>query len=236
MTQRYSSAEEAIADVVHNGSVIAVGGFGLSGNPTDLIEAVRDTGATDLIIVSNNMGVDGKGLGVLLDNRQVRKVIASYVGENKLFAQQYLEGSLEVEFVPQGTLAERLRAGGAGIPAFYTATGVGTEVAEGKPHAEFDGRRYVQERGIVADLALVHGYRADPAGNLIYRHTARNFNPVVATAGRVTIAEVEAISDDYIDPNVVVTPGIFIDRLITARPREKEIEQRTTRTRSEDSR
>ena len=162
---------------------IAVGGFGLSGVPSDLIDAVRDSGAKDLTIVSNNMGVDGKGLGVLLENNQVTKVIASYVGENKLFAQQYLDGKLDVEFTPQGTLAERLRAGGAGIPAFYTRTGVGTQVAEGKPTAEFDGETYLLERAIMADLALVHAHTADTEGNLVYRYTARNFNPPVATAG-----------------------------------------------------
>ena len=232
MTTIYETAVDAVAGTVKDGSVIAVGGFGLSGNPSDLIEAVRDTGATNLVIVSNNMGVDGKGLGLLLENRQVAKVIASYVGENKLFAQQYLDGTLEVEFVPQGTLAERLRAGGAGVPGFYTATGVGTLVAEGKPHAEFDGRTYLLERGIVADLALVHAHTADAAGNLIYRHTARNFNPLVATAGVITIAEAEVLLDDeFIDPNIVITPGIFVNRLVESRPRVKDIEQRTTRPR-----
>lgn len=236
MAQQYDSAAAALAELVHDGSVIAVGGFGLSGNPTDLIVAVRDTGAKDLTIVSNNMGVDGKGLGLLLENRQVRRVIASYVGENRLFAQQYLDGELEVEFVPQGTLAERLRAGGAGIPGFYTATGVGTLVAEGKQHETFDGRTYILERGIVADLALVHAHTADAAGNLVYRHTARNFNPVVATAGRVTLAEAEhVLTDGFIDPNHVVTPGIFVNRLIESVPREKDIEQRTTRPRAEVS-
>lgn len=244
MTTIYDTAAEAIAGIVTDGSVIAVGGFGLCGIPSDLIEAVRDSGATDLVIVSNNMGVDGKGLGILLENRQVGKVIASYVGENKLFAQQYLDGVLEVEFVPQGTLAERLRAGGAGIPAFYTATGVGTLVAEGKPHADFDGRTFVLERGIVADLALVHAHRADAAGNLVYRHTARNFNPLVATAGKITVAEAEQIlgsgyldSGDletgYLDPDSVVTPGIFVSRLVQSIPRVKDIEQRTTRPRTE---
>jgi 3-oxoacid CoA-transferase subunit A len=229
----YHSATQAIAGLVFDGSTIAVGGFGLSGNPSDLIEAVRDTEAKNLVIVSNNMGIDGNGLGLLLENRQVQKVIASYVGENKLFAQQYLDGALEVEFVPQGTLAERLRAGGAGIPGFYTRTGVGTLVAEGKPHADFDGQTYLLERGIVPDLALVHAHTADPAGNLTYRHTARNFNPLVATAGRVTIVEAEMVLDgDYIDPDIVVTPGIFVDRLVRARRRVKEIEQRTTRPRT----
>jgi 3-oxoacid CoA-transferase subunit A len=173
------------------------------------------------------------GLGILLDNRQVRKVIASYVGENRLFARQYLDGDLDVEFVPQGTLAERLRAGGAGIPAFYTKTGVGTSVSEGKQVDVFDGEEYVQERAIVADLALVHAYRGDRAGNLAYRHTARNFNPVVATAGKVTVAETEEIIvDDFLDPNLVVTPGIYIQRIVRARPRVKEIEQRTVRART----
>jgi 3-oxoacid CoA-transferase subunit A len=234
MTTSFENAVDAVAGTVKDGSVIAVGGFGLSGIPSDLIEAVRDTGATNLVIVSNNMGVDGKGLGLLLENRQVGKVIASYVGENKLFAQQYLDGVLEVEFVPQGTLAERLRAGGAGIPGFYTATGVGTLVAEGKPHAEFDGRTYLLERGIVADVALVHAHTADAAGNLTYRHTARNFNPLVATAGAITIAEAEVVLDDaFIEPNIVVTPGIFVNRLVRSRPRVKDIEQRTTRPREE---
>ncbi|WP_285028228.1 CoA transferase subunit A [Plantibacter sp. ME-Dv--P-122b] len=230
MTKHWSSAAEALHEVVRDGATIAVGGFGLSGNPTDLIEALRDTGATDLTIVSNNMGVDGKGLGILLENRQVRKVVASYVGENKLFAKQFLDGELEVEFTPQGTLAERLRAGGAGIAGFYTKTGVGTPVAEGKPTEVFDGETYVLERGIVADLALVHAFRADREGNLVFRHTARNFNPIVATAGRLTIAEAEEVVEDgYLDPNTVVTPGIFVQRLVTATPRVKDIEQRTVR-------
>lgn len=232
MTSLFRSAADALAATVHDGDTVAVGGFGLCGNPTDLIEALRDSGATDLVIVSNNMGIDGKGLGLLLENRQVRKVVASYVGENRLFAQQYLDGILEVEFVPQGTLAERLRAGGAGIPGFYTRTGVGTLVAVGKPHAEFDGIEYVLERGIVADVALVHAHTADSAGNLTYRHTARNFNPVVATAGLVTIVEAEVVLDvDFIDPDIVVTPGIYVNRLVRSVPREKDIEQRTTRPR-----
>jgi 3-oxoacid CoA-transferase subunit A len=232
MAKKRNDATAAIADLVHDGAVIAVGGFGLSGNPSDLIEAVRDSGARDLTIVSNNMGVDGKGLGLLLENRQVAKVVASYVGENKLFAQQYLDGVLEVEFVPQGTLAERLRAGGAGIAGFYTKTGVGTLVAEGKPLAEFDGETYVLERGIVADLALVHAYEGDLEGNLVYRYTARNFNPLVATAGRVTVAEVERlIEDSYLDPQAIVTQGIFVQRIVAATPRIKDIEQRTVRPR-----
>lgn len=232
MTEIWSSAADAVRDVIHDGMTIAVGGFGLSGNPFDLIEAVRDSGASDLTIVSNNMGIDGKGLGLLLENHQVSRVLASYVGENKLFAQQFLDGSLEVEFVPQGTLAERLRAGGAGIAGFYTKTGVGTPVAEGKELHVFDGETYLLERGIVADLALVHAYRADTSGNLIYRHSARNFNPNVATVGRVTIVEAEQIiRDEWIDPNIIVTPGIFVQRLVQAADRVKDIEQRTVRPR-----
>ena len=229
----YSSAADALSDVLADGITIAVGGFGLSGNPNDLIEAVRDSGVRDLTIVSNNMGVDGKGLGLLLDNHQVRKIVASYVGENKLFAQQYLDGEIEVEFAPQGTLAERMRAGGAGIPAFYTRTGVGTPVAEGKPHAEFDGVTYVQERGIVADLALVHAHTADRAGNLVYRYAARNFNPLVATCGRVSVAEAEVVLDGFTDPDLVITPGVFVNRLIKATDRVKEIEKLTVRPRAE---
>ncbi len=232
MSKLHPGAAESLRDLLNDGMTLAVGGFGLSGIPSDLIEAVRDSGVKDLTVVSNNMGIDGHGLGLLIEAGQVRKVIASYVGENKLFAEQYLAGTLEVEFAPQGTLAERLRAGGAGIPGFYTPTGVGTEVAEGKPHAEFDGRTYILERGIVADLALVRAHRADPEGNLVYRYTARNFNPLVATAGRVTIAEVEELVElGDIDPNIVVTPGIFVQRLVLASGREKVIEQRTVRER-----
>jgi 3-oxoacid CoA-transferase subunit A len=214
---------------------LAVGGFGLCGVPVDLIEAVRESGVKDLTVVSNNMGIDGKGLGLLLENHQVRKVIASYVGENKLFARQYLDGELEVEFNPQGTLAERLRAGGAGIAGFYTRTGVGTEVAEGKPTAEFGGRTYVLEEGIVADVALVRAHTGDAYGNLTYRLAARNFNPVVATAGQVTVAEVEHLLDTPIDPDRVITAGIYVDRIVTARAREKDIEQRTVRERPDET-
>jgi 3-oxoacid CoA-transferase subunit A len=227
-TKIWTSAVEALDGVVDDGMTIAVGGFGLSGNPTNLIRALRDTGAKNLTIVSNNMGVDGKGLGLLLENKQVAKVIASYVGENKLFAEQYLSGELEVEFAPQGTLAERLRAGGAGIPGFYTPTGVGTPIADGKPEAEFDGRRVILERGIVADIALVRARWADPFGNLRYRLTARNFNPLVATAGKLTLAEAEEIVD-AIEPDDIMTPGIFVQRLIACDDLTKEIEQRTTR-------
>lgn len=229
MSKIRSSAKEVVSQAIFDGATIAVGGFGLSGNPTDLIEAVRDSGAKNLTIVSNNMGVDGKGLGILLENKQVKKVLASYVGENKLFAEQYLNGELDVEFVPQGTLAERMRAGGSGIPGFYTKTGVGTPVAEGKEHKDFDGETYILERGIVADLSLVHAYMADSEGNLIFRHTARNFNPLVAQCGRVTIAEAEDIVEDYLNPNMIVTPGIFVQHLLQSNPREKDIEQRTVR-------
>jgi 3-oxoacid CoA-transferase subunit A len=232
MSKFVASAAESLHDVLHDGITIAVGGFGLSGVPVDLIEAVRESRVRDLVIVSNNMGVDGKGLGILLEGGQVARVLASYVGENSLFAQQYLSHDLEVEFVPQGTLAERLRAGGAGIPAFYTKTGVGTHVAEGKPHTEFDGHLYIQERGIVADVALVRAHLADTEGNLVYRFTARNFNPVVATAGIVTIAEAERIvQPGDIDPERVITPGLYVQRLIQASERPKAIEQRTVRAR-----
>jgi 3-oxoacid CoA-transferase subunit A len=229
MTKSQPSARAALLDVVRDGMTIAVGGFGLSGNPFGLIDTLRDTGAKDLVIVSNNMGTDGLGLGILLENRQVRKVIASYVGENRLFARQYLEGVIEVEFTPQGTLAERLRAGGAGIPAFYTPTGAGTPVADGKPTAVFDGQACVLERAITADLALVHAHTADPEGNLRYRHTAQNFNPLAAMAGRITVAEAEVIIGSYLDPDAVQTPGIFVDRLVQADPGRKPIEQRTVR-------
>jgi 3-oxoacid CoA-transferase subunit A len=230
MTKLQPSAAAALRDALRDGMTLAVGGFGLSGIPADLIEAVRDSGVKDLTVVSNNMGVDGKGLGILIEAGQVRKVIASYVGENKLFAEQYIAGRLEVEFTPQGTLAERLRAGGAGIPAFYTKTGVGTLVAEGKPHEVFDGETYVQERAIIADVALVHAHTADTDGNLIYRYTARNFNPVVATAGKLTIAEAEVIvAPGELDPNHIVTPGVFVQRLVQAIARVKDIEQRTVR-------
>jgi 3-oxoacid CoA-transferase subunit A len=226
-----ASAAEAVADVQH-GASLAVGGFGLVGIPWTLISALLDQGADDLTVVSNNCGVDGAGLGLLLEARRITRVIASYVGENKEFARQYLAGELTVELTPQGTLAERLRAGGSGIPAFYTRTGVGTLVADGKPHADFDGTTYVQERAIVADVSLVRAHRADTAGNLTYRYTARNFNPVVATAGRLTIAEAEHIVlAGELDPNHVVTPGVYVQRLVPATAREKPIEQRTVRQR-----
>ena len=226
------SLTDLLSELVSDGMTLAVGGFGLSGNPFDLIEALRDTGRRDLTVVSNNMGVDGQGLGVLLEGRQVTKVLSSYVGENRLFAESYLSGELEVEFNPQGTLAERLRAGGAGIPAFYTATGVGTVVAEGKPTAEFDGRTYIQERGIVADVALVHAAIGDEDGNLRYRRTARNFNPQCAESGIITVAEVETlVPRGELDPDDVMTPGVHVDYIVQAAPRIRPIENRTVRTR-----
>ena len=230
LTKVHHSAAESLAGALSDGMTVAVGGFGLSGVPVDLIEAVRDSGVRNLTIVSNNMGVDGKALGLLLESHQVAKVIASYVGENKLFAELYLAGELEVEFTPQGTLAERLRAGGAGIPAFYTRTGVGTLVAEGKEHETFDGHVHIRERGIVADIALVRAHLADTEGNLVYRYSARNFNPVVATAGRLTVVEAESIVPvGDIDPDLVITPGVYVHRVVLARDRPKDIEQRTVR-------
>jgi|TARA_B110000967_G_scaffold203016_1_gene242877 3-oxoacid CoA-transferase subunit A len=208
---------------------IAVGGFGLSGIPTNLISALRDTGVKNLTIVSNNMGVDGKGLGLILENKQVTKVLSSYVGENKFFAEAFLDGSLDVEFVPQGTLAERLRAGGAGIPAFYTPTGVGTAVGEGKETRVFDGTTCLLERGIIADISLVRAWKADRDGNLIYRLTARNFNPLVAMASHMTIAEAETIVEGYLEPDAVMTPGVFVQKVVAVEDPIKHIEQRTTR-------
>lgn len=225
----FSGAREALADLLTDGATLAVGGFGLCGIPEALIEAVRALGVKDLTVVSNNAGVDDFGLGVLLRSRQVRKMVSSYVGENAEFERQYLAGELEVEFVPQGTLAERMRAGGAGIPGFYTRTGVGTAVAEGKEHRTFDdGETYLLERGIRADVALVKAWRADHAGNLVYRRTARNFNPLAATCGRVTVAEVEELVPvGEIDPDAVHTPGIYVQRLVHHPHPKKRIEQRT---------
>ena len=231
MQKIYPDAAAALDGLLHDGMTIAAGGFGLCGIPERLIDAIVASGVKNLTIASNNAGIDGEGLGKLLRSRQVSKMISSYVGENKEFERQYLAKELEVEFCPQGTLAERMRAGGAGIPGFYTRTGVGTEVAEGKELKDFDGETYVLERGILADLALVHAWRADAEGNLVYRHTARNFNPLVATASHLTIAEAEEVVDGWLDPNTIVTPGIYVQRLVTATPREKEIEQRTTRPR-----
>jgi 3-oxoacid CoA-transferase subunit A len=230
MNKVYPDARSALADVLKDGQTLAVGGFGLCGIPEALIAAVRDLGARDLTCISNNAGVDGFGLGVLLATRQVRKMIASYVGENKEFERQYLAGELELEFTPQGTLAEKLRAGGAGIPAFFTQTGVGTLVAEGKEIREFDGNQYVMERTLTADVALVKAWKADRSGNLVYRRTARNFNPVCAMAGKVTVAEVEQIVENgQLDPDAVHTPGIFVQRIVLNANPEKRIEQRTTR-------
>lgn len=220
-----------LTEKLRDGMTLAVGGFGLCGIPTDLIKVVRDSRVKALTIVSNNLGVDGKGLGLLLENNQIAKVLASYVGENNLFMQQFISGELDVEFVPQGTLAERMRAGGSGIPAFYTATGVGTEVAQGKPTADFDGRTYVLERGIVADIALVHAHTADVSGNLVYRRTARNFNPVVAMCGEVTFVEAENIVElGGIDPDAVHTPGVYVHH-VTRATSPTDIEQRTVRPR-----
>ena len=225
----FSSAAQALEGLVHDGITIAVGGFGLCGIPEALIAALRDSGVKDLTAISNNAGVDGFGLGQLLATRQIRKMIASYVGENKEFERQYLAGELELEFTPQGTLAEKLRAGGSGIPAFFTKTGVGTVVADGKETREFDGEQFIMERSLVADVSLVKAWKADRAGNLVYHRTARNFNPNVAMAGRVTVVEAEiivAIGD--LDPDEIHTPGIFVHRIVLNATPEKRIEQRTT--------
>jgi 3-oxoacid CoA-transferase subunit A len=230
MDKTYPDAKSALEGIVKDGQTLAVGGFGLCGIPEALIAAIRDLGVKDLTAVSNNAGVDGFGLGQLLETRQIRKMISSYVGENKEFERQFLAGELELEFTPQGTLAERLRAGGAGIPGFYTRTGYGTIVAEGKPTAEFDGKMYVLERGIVADVALVKAWKGDKSGNLVYRKTARNFNPMVATAGKITVAEVEHLVEvGEIDPDHIHTPSIFVSRIILNANPEKRIEQRTVR-------
>ena len=223
------TAVEALDGVLFDGMLIAAGGFGLCGIPEILIAAIRESGVKNLTVVSNNAGVDDFGLGVLLQTRQVKKMVSSYVGENDEFMRQYLAGDLEIEFNPQGTLAERLRAGGAGIPGFYTKTGVGTQIAEGKEHKEFDGETYILERGIVADLAIVKAWKGDDTGNLIYRKTARNFNPMVATCGKVCIAEVEElVPRGALDPDLIHTPGIFVQRIIEGE-HEKRIEQRTIR-------
>ncbi len=226
----YADAKSALSGLTFDGMTVMAGGFGLCGIPENLIIALRDSGATDLTVISNNAGVDDFGLGLLLHTRQIKKMISSYVGENKTFETQYLNGELELEFNPQGTLAERCRAGGAGIPGFYTKTGVGTLVAEGKPHKEFNGETYIMETGLVADLSIVKAWKADTAGNLVYRKTARNFNPMMATAGKVTVAEVEEIVEvGELDPDHIHTPGIFVQRLIQGQ-HEKRIEQRTTRS------
>ncbi|MBX6317424.1 CoA transferase subunit A [Pigmentiphaga sp.] len=230
MNKVYASAREALADIVRDGQTLAVGGFGLCGIPEALITALRDIGVKNLTCISNNAGIDGVGLGQLLETRQIRKMISSYVGENKEFERQYLAGELEVEFTPQGTLAEKLRAGGAGIPAFFTPTGVGTQVAEGKEIREFDGKKYVLERALVPDVSLVKAMVADKAGNLIFNKTARNFNPNVAMAGKITVAEVERIVENgELDPDHIHLPGIYVHRLVLNPNPEKRIEQRTVR-------
>ncbi|CAL61962.1 Succinyl-CoA:3-ketoacid-coenzyme A transferase subunit A (Succinyl CoA:3-oxoacid CoA-transferase) (OXCT A) [Herminiimonas arsenicoxydans] len=230
MNKVYPDAALALADIVSDGQTIAVGGFGLCGIPEALIAALRDSGVKNLTAISNNAGVDDAGLGPLLATRQIRKMISSYVGENKEFERQYLAGELEVEFTPQGTLAEKLRAGGAGIPAFFTKTGIGTVVADGKEVREFDGEQYVMERALIADVSLVKAYKADKAGNLVYRHTARNFNPNVAMAGKITVVEVEELVEiGEIDPDDVHTPGIFIHRIVLNAHPQKRIEQHTLR-------
>ena len=233
MKKIFPDARAALAGVIKDGMVLMAGGFGLCGIPDALIGAVRDSGAKNLTFISNNAGVDGAGLGILLETRQIKKMISSYVGENKLFAQLYLAGELELEFNPQGTLAERIRAGGAGIPAFFTKTGVGTIIAEGKDVREFDGEKYVMERGLVADIAIIHAWKADTEGNLVYRKTARNFNPMMATAAKLTIVEVEhLVQPGDIDPDHIITPGIYVQRIVHVPNGIKRIEQRTTRPRA----
>lgn len=233
----YPHARSALSGLLRDGMTIMSGGFGVCGIPSMLIEAIRDSGVKDLTIISNNPGIDNFGLGLLLPKGQIRKMIGSYIGENATFAKQYLAGEIEVEFNPQGTLAERIRAGGAGIPAFFTRTGVGTMIAEGKDIREFDGAKYLMEKSLHADLAIVHAWRGDPEGNLQFRMTARNFNPVMATAGTVTVAEVEElVAPGEIDPDHIITPGIFVQRIIEVGPGDKRIEQRTVRARLTDCR
>jgi 3-oxoacid CoA-transferase subunit A len=228
----YDSPAAALDGVLYDGMTIMSGGFGLSGNPESLIPEIRKAGVKGLTVVSNNAGADGFGLWMLLESRQIAKMISSYVGENKLFEQQYLSGELELELNPQGTLAERIRAGGAGIPAFFTKTGVGTIVAEGKPVETFDGEEYVRETWLRADLSIIKAWKADPAGNLVFRKTARNFNPNMATAGRITVAEVEEIvAAGSLDPDAIHTPGIYVDRVVLSTINEKRIEKRTVRPR-----
>ena len=229
-----ADAASALEELLFDGMTIMAGGFGLCGIPENIIAAIRRTGVKDLTVISNNCGIDGFGLGVLLESGQIKKMISSYVGENKLFEQLYLSGALELEFNPQGTLAERIRAGGAGIPAFFTKTGVGTLVAEGKEVRDFDGEMYVMERGLVADLSIVKAWKGDAEGNLIYRKTARNFNPMMATAGKTTVAEVEhlvAVGD--LDPDQIHTPGVYVDRILQGAVYERRIERVTTRPRAE---
>ena len=230
MSKLYSNATEAVAGLLHDDMTIMAGGFGLCGIPENLIQAILESGVKGLTVISNNCGVDNFGLGVLLQTRQIKKMISSYVGENKVFEQQFLDGTLELELNPQGTLAERIRAGGAGIPAFYTRTGVGTMMAEGKETREFNGEMYVMESALFADLAIVKGWKADKAGNVVYNKTARNFNPIMATAAKNTVVEVEEIVETgSIDPNNIHTPGVFVQRLIQGVKYEKRIEHLTTR-------
>jgi 3-oxoacid CoA-transferase subunit A len=231
MKKVYPNAKAALEGVVKDGMMVMCGGFGLCGMPATLIEALRDTGVKNLTCVSNNAGIDGAGLGLLLETRQIKKMIASYVGENKLFAQQFLAGELEIEFNPQGTMSERIRAGGAGIAAFYTKTGAGTEIAKGKEERVFNGERFIMETGLVADLSLVHAWKGDTEGNLVYRKTARNFNPMMATAGKITIAEVEhLVQPGELDGDMIHTPGVYVKRIIQTKA-EKRIEVRTLRKR-----
>jgi 3-oxoacid CoA-transferase subunit A len=233
MKKVHADARSALQGLLFDNMTIMAGGFGLCGIPETLIEAIRDSGVKGLTVISNNAGIDNVGLGVLLETRQVKKMISSYVGENKTFARQFLAGELEIEFNPQGTLAERCRAGGAGIPAFFTKTGVGTLVAEGKEVREFNGEQYVMETGLVADLAVVHAWMGDTEGNLVYRKTARNFNPMMATAGKITVAEVEhLVQPGDIEADHIITPGIFVKRIIHVPNAEKRIEQRTVRKRA----
>jgi len=232
MNKVYPDAKSALEGLLRDGMMIMSGGFGLCGIAETLSDAIRDSGVKNLTVVSNNAGVDGIGLSRLLETRQIKKMISSYVGENKLFAQQYLGGELEIEFNPQGTLAERIRAGGAGIPAFFTPTGAGTDIAKGKEQREFDGERYIMERGIVADLSIVHAWMGDHEGNLVYRKTARNFNPMMATAGKVTVAEVEhLVRPGEINPDHIITPGVYVKRVVHVPNATKHIEQRTVRKR-----
>ena len=232
MKKVYADATAVLEGLLADGMTIMAGGFGLCGIPEHLIAAIKESGVSGLTVISNNAGVDDFGLGLLLQTRQIAKMISSYVGENKLFEQQYLNGELELEFNPQGTLAERIRAGGAGIPAFYTKTGVGTIIAEGKEEKQFDGDTYILERGLTADLSIVKAWMGDAAGNLVYRKTARNFNPMMATAGRVTVAEVEKLVDvGELDPDKIHTPGIYVDRIFEGKAFEKRIEHATTRQR-----
>src|SRR3569623_451174 len=236
MQKVYPDAKSALSGVLKDGMMIMSGGFGLCGIAEELSDAIRESGVKGLTVVSNNAGVDGIGFSRLLETRQIKKMISAYVGENKLFAQQYLAGELELEFAPQGTLAERIRAGGAGIPAFFTKTGVGTLIAEGKEEKEFDGEKYIMERGLFGDLAIVHAWKGDTAGNLVYRKTARNFNPMLATAAKVTVAEVEhLVQPGDIPPDHIIPPGVYVQRIVHVPNAVKHIEQRTVRKRDKSA-